>query len=840
LNKLEFNLPIKDAVTTQFADILLPIPLQQYFTYRIPRKLESEVAIGCRVIVQFGQRRIITGIIARVHSAPPKEYEAKYLLEVLDSVDFPSVNRIQLDFFQWVASYYMCYPGEVLNIGLPSGLKLSSESKIQLHPNFHKEAGILPLTKHEETILEVLEGTQNLSYSQVSEITGLKNIYSVITSLVKKESIIIFEEVKEKYKPKVETRIRLSQKYAENQKLLESVFNKLEKKPKQTEVLLHYLQQIPVYKEVSLNEAGIPKKSIRDRALSISSLNTLVKNGILEKFDIIKSRFEETQDPIHSVELVPFQVNARDQILTFFDEYKPVLLHGVTGSGKTEIYIQLIESVIESGFQALFLLPEIALTTQIVSRLKKVFGNRMGVYHSKFSDNERVEVWNGLIDQKFNLIVGVRSSIFLPFSNLGLIVIDEEHESSYKQAEPAPRYHARDSAMVLAKMHHAQVLLGSATPSLETYYQTTNQVFGLVELNERFGKSVLPEILYADVSKERKKKTMHGEFTTQLMDELNKTLQNGKQVIIFQNRRGYAPYMHCDTCGWIPKCQNCSVSLTYHLFKNELRCHYCGYREKVPVVCTSCGSDTMSTRSFGTEKLEEDLKLMFPGNQVVRMDLDTTRSKFGYKTILENFEKGNTDILVGTQMVGKGLDFENVSLVGIVDADRMIHFPNFRSVERTFQLITQVSGRAGRREIQGHVVIQTLNPDQFILQLVKKHDYKAFFKTELYERKQYKYPPYFRLISLTMKHKEPSICAEGSRRLYRTLSNEFGPHRTLGPQEALISKIRNMYIWEILIKFERNKVDLDKVKTIIREKTIELRQQKEFRNLRIIFDVDPY
>ncbi len=840
MDKLQFNSPTEDVINTQFADIILPVPLAQHFTYRIPRKLEVEIAIGCRVIVQFGRRRIVTGIVAKIHSDPPKEYEAKYILEVLDPIDTPSVNKIQINFFKWISSYYMCSIGEVLNIGLPSGLKLSSESKIQLHPNFQRESCDLPFSQHEETILDVLVGTPNLSYSQVSEITGLKNIYSIITSLVKKESIILFEEVKEKYKPKIESRIRLTQKLGENQKLLESIFSNLEKKQKQVDILLFYLQQLPVYQQPQLNNKGISKKSVKNSGFSTSSLNTLIKNGIFEDFDVIISRFEEIETPRESIKLAPFQETARDQILQHFDSNKPVLLHGITGSGKTEIYIQLIENVINSGHQALFLLPEIALTTQIVSRLKKVFGNKLGVYHSKFSDNERVEVWNGLIDQSFDLIVGVRSSIFLPFSNLGLVIVDEEHESSYKQAEPAPRYHARDSAMVMAKMHDAQVLLGSATPSLETYYQTTQESFGLVILNERYGKSVLPDIQYSDISRERKKKTMQGEFSSQLMKILNETLQKGNQAIIFQNRRGYAPYMHCDTCGWIPKCQNCSVSLTYHLYKNELRCHYCGYREKVPVVCNACGADSLNTKSFGTEKLEEDLKLMLPDYQVARMDLDTTRSKFGYKTILDNFEKGDIDILVGTQMVSKGLDFENVSLVGIVDADRMIHFPNFRSVERTFQLITQVSGRAGRREKQGHVVVQTFNPDQHILHQVKEHNYEAFFKDELNERKQYKYPPFYRLINITLKHKDNDICAKGTRSLHNVLQNEFGSQRTLGPQEAIISKIRNMYIWEILIKFERDKVNLEKAKQIIKERSFDLRAEKEFRNLRIIFDVDPY
>ncbi len=840
MDKLKLNDPIGDEISTLFADIILPVAIPRLFTYRVPRMLDDQVEIGGRVIVQFGKRKILTGIIAKIHNDPPTDYEAKYILEPLDSIGQPTVNKTQLVFFNWLADYYMCTIGEVINIGIPSGLKLSSESKVQLHPSFSFYHAMYPYSTHETTVLEALEGTQNLNYSQISEITGLKNIYSTLKSLAKKESIIIYEEVKDKYKPKTERRLRLVDEFVQNPGLLENLFESLEKKQKQIDILLFYLQQIPVYSDPGENRKGLPKKEFKSKELSSSSIKTLVQNGILEEFEIILSRFPERHLETTTVQLSKNQETAQNEILAGFNENKPVLLYGITGSGKTEIYIKLIEDVVASGHQALFLLPEIALTTQIVSRLREVFGDKIGVYHSKFSDNERVEVWNGVIDEKFTFIVGVRSSIFLPFNNLGLIIVDEEHETSYKQMEPAPRYQARDAALYLAKLHHAKVILGSATPSVESYYNADQNLYNLVELHERFGQATLPDIEFADISRERKKKTMQGDFSSALIGALEKTILEKSQAIIFQNRRGYAPYLHCDTCGWIPKCQNCSVSLTYHLYKNELRCHYCGFKHKVPALCTECGSDQLNTKSFGTEKLEEDLRLMFPNQKISRMDLDTTRKKFGYQTIIEDFEKGEIDILVGTQMVSKGLDFNNVSLVGVFDADRLIHFPNFRSHERTFQLITQVSGRAGRREKKGRVIIQTFNPEQPVLLKVKNHDYVNFFNLEIGERIAYKYPPFFRLINITLKHKDSRTCENAARTFHKLLLDEFGTQRTLGPKEAMIAKIRNMYLWEVLMKFERKGVNLTKVKSIIVKKSLELKQEKEFRNIRVIFDVDPY
>lgn len=821
-----------------FADVILPVPIPKLFTYRIPFELNDYVLVGKRVIVHFGKRKILTGIIGNLHQKPPADYEAKYILDLLDVE--PSIKPIQIKFFEWLSSYYMCTLGEVLNVALPTGLKITSESKVQIHPTFNRATSEYPLSNNEVVLLEILENVETLSYDHISEVTGLKSIYSLIKSLVQKQSIIIFDEVKEKYKPKIEKRVRLAPEIASSEEKIEQVFKKLEARPKQIDILLFYLQNVPVHSDATRNQEGLMKSAFKNGGLSSSALSTLVKNNILEEFEVVVSRFPKIEASQYSPTLSQSQIEAKSDILKGFKDNKPVLLHGVTGSGKTEIYIDLIHEVAQSGHQVLYLLPEIALTTQIVSRLRKVFGDKMGVYHSRFSDNERVEVWNGVLSGKFNFVVGVRSSLFLPFDNLGLIIIDEEHETSYKQMDPAPRYHARDSALMLARHHHSKVLLGSATPAVETYHNTTTGVYHKVELTERFGEASLPEINFADIGRELKMKKMKGDFSSMLIGEIESTLANKEQVIIFQNRRGYAPYLNCETCGWIPQCENCSVSLTYHLFRNELRCHYCGFKQKVPVTCSSCGSTELKTKSYGTEKLEEDLKLMFPEFRVKRMDLDTTRQKYSYQTIIEEFENGEIDILVGTQMVSKGLDFNKVALVGIFDADRMLHFPDFRAHERTFHLITQVSGRAGRRDKRGKVVIQTYTPQDVVLKMVQEHNYPGFYSKEIFERQQYRYPPYYRLINVTLKHKDPKVCRDAAQFLARSLLNSLGKSRILGPGEAMISKIRNLYLWEILVKLERGKVDLQKAKQVIKQNGLELKEQKEFRNIHLIFDVDPY
>ncbi|MEO5979163.1 MAG: primosomal protein N' [Chryseolinea sp.] len=825
-----------DTRTTLFVELLLPVPIPKLFTYRVPMTLNEKVSVGQRAIVQFGDRKVLTGVIISITETPPSDYEAKYLLDLLD--EYPSVTDVQLKLFGWISEYYMCTLGEVMNAAMPSGLKLSSESRVQIHPGFSLEESTLSFSEKEVILLKRLANEESLEYSDISKLLEVKYLYSILKSLVNKEAIILFEEVKEKFKPKSEKKVRLTSDY-NSSNAIQSLFEVLSSKPKQEAILLKYLQVVPILHDPKKNHIGIGKKMLIGDDLSESSLNTLVRNGVLEEFEEIVSRFTEDLpiDPV-IIQLNSEQLHAQHEILEHFKDNNTLLLHGITGSGKTEIYVNLIKKALEGGSQVLYLLPEIALTTQVVQRLKKVFGSSMGIYHSRFSDNERVEVWNGILAGRFKFVIGVRSSIFLPFDNLGLIIVDEEHDASYKQQEPAPRYHARDVALVLSQLHHSKVILGSATPSLESYYQTLQKKYGYVRLDKRFGDAQLPTVLLADMSEARKRKTVKGEFSQILLSKIEETLKKKEQAIIFQNRRGYSPMVNCEDCGWVPKCINCAVSLTYHQFRHAMVCHYCGYRENMPETCPVCSSTRLITVGYGTEKLEEELSLYFPDNTVRRMDMDTTRSKTGYETILEQFENGQTDILVGTQMVTKGLDFDRVSLVGIFNADRMIHFPDFRSYERAFQLITQVSGRAGRRNNQGLVVIQTANPDHPLLQIILHHKMAEFYAQQLEDRKAFLYPPFSRLIEITVKHTDKKICRTIAQALFDKLLVIKGV-RIMGPGEPMISKIRNQFLFDILIKIPRGINTLADIKRSIGEHTADVLKDKAHRNARIVIDVDP-
>lgn len=822
---------------TYFVDIILPVPIPRMFTYRSPAEFNDYLQIGCRVVVQFGPRKIITGVIGAIHETPPKKYEAKYLLDILDQE--PVVNPLQIDLFQWMADYYMCSLGEVLNIGLPSGLKLSSESRVQLYPDFDHFESRYDFSDNEINLIDLLQKKDSLTYSEISKALQLKNIFSLIKSLVQKDAIIIYEELKEKYKPKKEKRIRLAEEFT-SKKALEELFNSIAKRAKQEAILLEYLQHAPIYEKQERNDKGIEKKLLQINELSGSALKTLLKNKILEEFEVVISRFPEDDIPVEQIKLTATQERAKSAILEGFKSKDISLLHGITGSGKTEIYISLIEDALSGSSQVLYLLPEIALTTQIVTRLKKVFGNKVGIYHSKFSDNERVEVWNGVLSGRYQLVLGVRSSIFLPFDNLGLIIVDEEHESSYKQYDPAPRYNARDVALYMARKHHAKVLLGSATPALESYFLAKEGKYELVELNQRYGEAQLPDFEISDVLKEGKKKLLKGDFTSTLINQIEDKLSKNEQAIIFQNRRGYSPYISCQQCAHIPKCTNCAVSLTYHQYKNQLICHYCGYHEPMPSACEACGSQELKTIGVGTEKLEEDLSLLFPSAKIQRMDLDTTRNKNSYERIINDFENRDIDILVGTQMVTKGLDFDHVSLVGVIDMDRMLHFPDFRAYERTFQLTTQVSGRAGRRNKKGTVVLQVRDTELPIIRDIVKGDYIHFFNKEIEERNAHRYPPFTRLIGITIKNKDKNLSARTAERLANLLKEQIGIQRILGPQEPFINKIRNEYLTEILIKLERSTVDLTKVKMLLNNAANEIRNEKDLKSSRIVIDVDPY
>ncbi|MGI4835524.1 MAG: replication restart helicase PriA [Janthinobacterium lividum] len=832
--------PAPDRVTL-FVDVILPLPLPKLYTYRVPYELNDSVVVGGRVIVQFGPKRTLSCIVAAVHETPPKEYQAKYILEFID--DAPVVTQPQLKLFRWMAEYYLCTLGEVINAALPAALKLSSESRIQLHPAYAAEGSPYPLDGQEQRIVDALSGEDGkaLTFTEVGDLLGVASFHKVIKSLMQKDIIFLFEQLADKYTPKVVKKVRLAHRYV-SEAAVEQLFTEFASKAKQIDVLLKYLQRVPVHRDEHLNQAGLEKAALTSSPhLSPSAVNTLIKNGVLEQFDQIVSRFPLDENPVAQLQfqLNEAQTTARDEVMDLFTRKEIVLLHGVTGSGKTEIYIDLIRKALDGGGQVLYLLPEIALTAQIVTRLLRVFGTRLGVYHSKFSDNERAEIWNGVLSGRFQVVVGVRSAVFLPFDNLALLIVDEEHESSYKQYDPAPRYNAREVALMIGNFQGAKVLLGSATPAVETYYMARQGRYGLVTLSKRFGEAGMPDIELVDTRKLREAKKMHNHFSADLLAAMESRIAQQEQVILFQNRRGYAPVVACQDCGYIPKCQSCAVSLSYHKHAHELRCHYCGYHEGMPTQCPACGSRALRTQGFGTEKLEDDLKIMLPQANVQRMDLDTTRAKNAYQQIIGDFEQQKTNVLVGTQMVTKGLDFENVSLVGIVNADAIIHYPDYRAHERAYQMFVQVSGRAGRKGKKGKVLIQTADTTQVIFDKVIRNDYLEFYEYEIAQRREHEYPPFTRMIRLTVKHMDQELAQHAAIRLTQELVERLGRAPVLGPEPPYIFRIRNFFLQEILIKLPREHTVLKQAKVDILTAIDVVRDQKDFKQARLVADVDP-
>ncbi|NOZ34996.1 MAG: primosomal protein N' [Chlorobi bacterium] len=820
-------------INSTYADLIIPVPLPKLFTYGVPGNLISECEIGKRVIVQFGSKKIYTGVIKKIHNNKPA-YETKDILSVIDNS--PIINNIQLKFWDWIAEYYLCTLGEIYKAALPAGLKLESETNIMLNA----DADYSDISEKEELVIGLLTNEDFLTISKLEKETDF-NVLPVLKKLIDKNIVTAEERIKKRYKPKFEEYIRLPEKMS-NEKYLSEVLDKLKRAKKQSELLMNFIY---LTKYGSENSGGIkpakifPKKNVlKFCETSPANLKALLEKGYLitEKKEVsrlISEKYEDTEIK----NLNTFQLKSLTEIKEYFKEKDVVLLHGVTSSGKTEIYIKLIEEQLASGKQVLYLLPEIALTAQITTRLAKIFGNKLGIYHSKFSDNERVEVWRNIETGKFKIILGVRSSIFLPFDNLGLIIVDEEHENTYKQYNPAPRYHARDASVVLANLHKAKVLLGTATPSIESYYNVKIEKYALVELNQRYKDIKLPEIQIADTKEAKRKKQMKSLFAPEMLENIKQTLENKEQIILFQNRRGFSPFTECETCGYIPKCEHCDVSLTYHKFTGQLVCHYCGYSERASKICKACESPTMTTRGFGTQKIEDEIKVFFPEVKISRMDLDSTGSKKAYHKIIYDFENGNTDILIGTQMVSKGLDFDNVALVGIMNADNMLNFPDFRAFERSFQLMAQVSGRAGRKNKQGKVIIQTSDKKHPILKNVVENDYIAMFNSQLALRKQYKYPPFYRLIRLNVKHKDKNLTDAAAEKLATDLISIFGG-RVLGPEYPIISRIKNRYIKTILIKIER-KLSHKKAKELITASINLLRNKDKFKYVQINADVDP-
>ena len=817
-----------------FAEVILPLPLPKLFTYLVPDELASEIAVGCRVVVPFGRNQLHTGVVFQLHQQPPESYEARPIIELLEAE--PSVNRLQLDFYQWLAGYYLCTLGEVLHAALPAGLKISTTSLVQRNPHFEEEKTVLSL--EEQLVMEHLSDDQLVESAKLERITGKQRLSAVLKSLAQKQAVLLVDHIREKYTPKLKKHLRLAPALASDPQALEQTMAGLEKKPKQLEVLLHYLQRVPLWEDKEKNERGVAVAELIQAGCSPSSINTLAKNGVVGVFQKAVSRLVTTPAKEAPRPLSDDQQQAHKQIMACFAQNKPVLLHGITGSGKTEIYIDLIETMLQNGHQVLYLLPEIALTAQIVARLQKVFAGRMGVYHSQYSANERVEVWRQLQHREINLVVGVRSSVFLPFTDLGLVIIDEEHEPSYKQFDPAPRYHARDAALMLARMHRAQVLLGSATPALETYYLTTTGKYGLVALEQRFGAAILPKIDIIDLGKAHKKKQMQGNFSRQMLTAIEDTLNQGDQVIIFQNRRGYAPLLTCQQCGWVPQCRHCDVSLTYHQYRNELRCHYCGYKITTPAVCQACSSTSLKTVSYGTEQLQEELQLLFPEQRIDRLDYDTTRGRAAYENIIHAFDSGRTGILVGTQMVAKGLDFERVGLVGIVNLDRMLYFPDYRASERAFQLAVQVAGRAGRQQKQGLVLIQTYKPEQPLLKMIVSQDYRAFYRYEINERQTFHYPPFSRIVKITVRHKDHQTTAQAASALAGILRQKLPSTMVLGPVVPAIARIRDRYLRQLYLKISRQH-NLAVAKRNLLQSVYATQAQQAFRQVGIVIDVDP-
>lgn len=825
---------------TLFVQIVLPLPVKGTFTYRVPQELIDVLEIGKRAVVPFGKSKIYTGIICEIHDRMPDKYEVKYIFDIID--DKAVVTENQLKFWQWISDYYMCHLGDVMQAALPSGLKLSSETMISIHPEF--DGDISALNPKELLIAEACSSVESLSLSQISKLIDVRKAMPIIKNLLLKNVIQISEHIEDTYKPKMIKEIVLGDEYANSELRLSNLLDEMsqsKKTYKQMMIVMHFLKLTHAnpHQKVSIDQ-------FQGENISKNSLKTLIEKGVFQIHEKVVSRLvkvsEQNQDI--NIQFTDFQRNAIEKMETEWKEKNTVLLHGITGSGKTEIYIYFINKAILEGKQVLFLLPEIALTSQIVNRLRLYFGKKVGVYHSKFNEFERVDIWNAVLDNsnntpdRFSIILGARSSIFLPFKNLGLVIVDEEHDTSYKQFDPSPRYQARDAALYLAGMHGAKTILGSATPSIESYNMAMQGKFGLCELNERFGKAVLPKIEIVDMKEQQRLKLVKSHYSSILLQHIERALERDEQVILFQNRRGFSARIECDDCHYVVSCKSCDVSLTYHKHSNILKCHYCGYKVEVPRHCPVCNSLKMSTKGFGTEKIEEELQIFFPKAKISRMDYDSTRSKNAYQQIIQDFEQKKINILVGTQMVTKGLDFDSVSVVGIINADNIINFPDFRSFERSFQMMAQVSGRAGRKEIPGTVIIQTYNPQHSVFNLVFNNNFSGMYETQIAEREQFSYPPMVRMLKISIKHQNFNTLNDAAEVLAKMIHNGTAL-KIIGPEFPLIGRIKNYYIKDIILKLPKNKTQ-----QLYKQKINEIIEQfetiSEFKSCRISKDVDSY
>ncbi len=819
-----------------FAEVILPLPLYSTFTYSIPAEMSGDVVIGSRVLVQFGVRKFYTGIVACVHPNKPEGFEVKPISGLLDPK--PIVRRSQLQLWDWIAEYYLCSPGEVFKAAVPTGLKPESTTRVSLNPEADLSEISSKATEKEAEIIQLVATEKKLTIGDIEKATGIRNVTTRIKRLIEKGILEISEKVTERYKPKYMKMIRLTAP-SDDHEILHDMMAQVGRSKQQEKALIAYLdlskwlapqsQPLEVSRQALLEKAGV----------SPAILKKLEEKGILEVYQKVINPFKTTSAlPARLPELSPAQEKAYSEILAQFKDFNTVLLHGVTGSGKTEIYSHLIRSVLDGGKSVLLLVPEISLTTQLTDRLRRIFGDRLLVYHSKFSDNERVEVWKEVMDSKEPLLVlGARSAVFLPFINLGLVIVDEEHESSYKQFDPAPRYNARDTAIVLASMHGAKTLLGSATPAVDTYFKASNGKYGLVSLSERFDFAALPEVEIVDMRDQRKRKLNHGIFSGPLKMATDDALASGRQALMFQNRRGFAPYVVCRNCGWTPRCVNCDVSLVYHKYSDLLRCHYCGYSIPRPALCPACEENSIEVYGYGTERIAEETHSSFPDARVARMDLDTTRNKDSYQEIIEDFSRHDTDILVGTQMLTKGLDFEKVTVVGVLNADSLLNFPDFRANERSFNMLEQVAGRAGRRKEKGKVYIQTTDPGNWVLAKVKDHDYSGFYNHEIGNRERLNYPPFSKIINIYIKNKDVRAAEDAANLLAAALRNVFGS-RVLGPEKPFVSRIATYYLQTVMLKVEAT-ASMKKVKHILRTLYESLARDPRIKSSDLYYDVDP-
>ena len=819
-----------------YAEVILPKPLNTTFTYRVPDELHSQVKVGYRVIVPFGRKNTFyTAIVINITHIAPSDYEVKDLILTLDH--YPIIRHPQLKLWQWISEYYLCAIGDVYKAAVPAGLKIESETIIELNPDF-EENDNCKLNERETIICQLLNHKGKLSPAEIRKETGFRNVESITSLLLEKGVVIISEKLVERYRSRYETYVKVLAHQGEVNALHE-MFNAVKGAKKQEKMLLALLELSSFTRQDSKPIEVTRNQLLEFTGLMPSIISAMSKKGIIEIYKKEINRFSFS-GYINSTlpTLSNAQAKALSEIHQSFTDHNITLLHGVTSSGKTEIYIHLIDYVLKQGNQVLYLVPEIALTTQLTQRLQRVFGGKVLIYHSRFSDNERVDIWKKLLNTTEPcVLIGARSSLFLPFLNLGLVIVDEEHEPSYKQYDPAPRYNARDVATILASLHGAKTLLGSATPSIETNYKAKSGKYGHVKLTERYENVNLPEIEIIDMIKVRRQYQTKGTFADTTIQLAREAIKRGEQVIFFHNRRGFAPIARCKQCAWIPKCNNCDVSLTYHKRFNQLICHYCGATYPLPETCPSCHEPTVEIIGYGTERIEDEVSTLFHDARILRMDLDTTRNKDGYENIIEDFSKHKSDILVGTQMVTKGLDFGDVSLVGILNADMIINFPDFRSNERAFNMLEQVAGRAGRRNQTGKVVVQTSQPTHPIINYLRSHDYDAFYNAEIEERQMYNYPPFTRIIYIYLKHRDCNTITELSAIYANHLRQLFG-NRVYGPEEPLVSRIQSLYIRRIMIKIETN-ASMKKVKEILRTTYEQMHQHPRMKGIIVYYDVDP-